>query len=680
MMHYTPLDPSRREIRLIELLPRATNNAPQSEEAPRCNLFHVSLDETLGYAALSYRWGDSRDTQTIMIGHSSIRVTRNLYSALVHLRNEKTARHMWIDALCINQSDSKEKSWQVQLMREIYQRATFVSIWLGPADTTSDKAMDFLHSLGTKAMRFGLDRGSEVLENVLTQWKKLASDPPSYRDKDIQRVIMKSSDNTKIDLDFVIGDLNELYYSISGFHEKDGLLPVEEIADLFTRSWWSRTWVLQEISLAQKAGFVCGTKCLSRGRCTAALVAFNALRSVLQDKLIYSKATLTPYQSSVAKADLNDRPSIMLGMWYVQKYKPLPLIALLRATCSRGTQSPIPSTAHHLEATDPRDKIYGLLGLAADSDELKKFGLQPDYNQSCQDVYTSVTAAMLKQGQLSVLSLSQFPKALTGLPSWVPDWSEPLRSPLQNTGPDHVTLEPRYNASGSLTQTDFVFNSSGATMTMSASGFVYDKIDYIGTTWAEFYLLRAPKYSPFVPAKRLLAELVRLSFLRGELYKNIKERICAASRTVIADLGFNDNGSWKRIGNHRYHTAASFLMICTNDPNETMLLEAGLPKLIKSEGIELEIDTPIANKYIGEIEAKARSRKPFVTANGHLGLGPDYVEPEDVIAVLAGCQVPLVLRKSVNERYELVGEAYVDRIMDGEAVVERQNMGAIELC
>lgn len=152
MMHYAPLDRSKAEIRLIELLPRAANSTSPSKRPPQCNLIHASLDDKLDYSALSYTWGDPRDTQMITIGHSSVPIIRNPYSALEHLRYDKTARTIWIDAICINQSDSEEKSWQAQIMRDICQRANFVSTWLGPADATSDKIMDFLHRFGTKAI------------------------------------------------------------------------------------------------------------------------------------------------------------------------------------------------------------------------------------------------------------------------------------------------------------------------------------------------------------------------------------------------------------------------------------------------------------------------------------------------------------------------------------------------
>ncbi|KAH8765275.1 heterokaryon incompatibility protein-domain-containing protein [Hyaloscypha sp. PMI_1271] len=645
-----PLDPSKKEIRLIELHPRPANTSTQRDLTPRCDLIHVSLDDKPDYAALSYTWGDARDTEMITVGPSSVPVTQNLYSALEHLRYDKTVRVIWIDALCIHQGDNEEKSWQVQLMREIYQRASFVTIWLGPADLTSDEVMDFLRQFGTRAMRFGLD------------------------------VTVRDENST--DKHFMMGDLNELYYSISGSHGQDRLFPVEGMADLFERPWWGRTWVLQEISLAEKADFACGTKRLSRRCCTAALNAFTALAFVFQEMMMLKGAifTSTAYQRSVAMAGFDWRPNFSLAMWNIQRYSPYPLLALLRATCSAVIQ-PLAITVLSLEASDPRDKIYGLLGLAADRDQLKEFGIQPDYSKSCQELYISVTSAILRQGHVSVLSLNSFPKTQIGLPSWVPDWSRPLESCLQGTGIDHMTLDPEYKASGSLLPSSPLFNRVGATTSVSVSGFIYDELHEIGTTWAEFFNpLQSTISNPFVAAKKLLAELVRLSILGGEVYKTLKERICGAARTTTAEIGYNETGRWARIGNRRYDTAASLLTIQVNDgSDETRLLNSELLALIMSDEVQTAFDPYDAAKFCGEIGAKACGRKPFVTKKGHLGLGLDHIEPGDAVAVVIGCQVPFVLRKSMGERYKIIGEAYVDGIMDGEAVVGREIVGVLEL-
>jgi hypothetical protein len=244
-----------------------------------------------------------------------------------------------------------------------------------------------------------------------------------------------------------------------------------------------------------------------------------------------------------------------------------------------------------------------------------------------------------------------------------------------------MTLDPEYKASGSLLPSSPLFNRVGATTSVSVSGFIYDELHDIGATWAEFFNpLQSTISDPFVAAKKLLAELVRLSRLGGEVYKTLKERICGAARTTTVEIGYNEIGRWARIGNRRYDTAASLLTIQVNDgSDETRLLNSELLALIMSDEVQTAFDPYDAAKFCGEISAKACGRKPFVTKKGHLGLGLDHVEPGDAVAVVIGCQVPFVLRKSMGGRYKIVGEAYVDGIMDGEAVVGREIVGVLEL-
>lgn len=54
---------------------------------------------------------------------------------LRHLRKREKQRFLWIDAICINQNDNKEKACQVQLMEEIYQQAENVHVWLGEGNS-----------------------------------------------------------------------------------------------------------------------------------------------------------------------------------------------------------------------------------------------------------------------------------------------------------------------------------------------------------------------------------------------------------------------------------------------------------------------------------------------------------------------------------------------------------------
>jgi hypothetical protein len=86
------------------------------------------------YKALSYTWGDSADTVPIILNDRTVYITRNLKEALQCLRNLQIAVPVWVDAVCINQADDAERTTQVQLMRQIYQTADEVIVYLGHAE------------------------------------------------------------------------------------------------------------------------------------------------------------------------------------------------------------------------------------------------------------------------------------------------------------------------------------------------------------------------------------------------------------------------------------------------------------------------------------------------------------------------------------------------------------------
>ncbi|CVL08087.1 related to HETEROKARYON incompatibility protein [Fusarium mangiferae] len=127
-------------IRLLRLLPH------QDEHAPiQCRLFDCALADsgsTRPYSALSYVWGSENKPQSISIDGCDLPIGENLYMALSHLRDRSIERTIWIDAICINQRDPKEKGQQVQSMAKIYAKASRVIVWLGGATPDSDQALE----------------------------------------------------------------------------------------------------------------------------------------------------------------------------------------------------------------------------------------------------------------------------------------------------------------------------------------------------------------------------------------------------------------------------------------------------------------------------------------------------------------------------------------------------------
>ena len=92
------------------------------------------------YEALSYAWGDPKCTNNIRIGEAKLGVATNLYVALQYLRSETKPRVLWIDAICINQTDLPERGQQVRIMDSIYRGAECVLAWLGERNESSDAA------------------------------------------------------------------------------------------------------------------------------------------------------------------------------------------------------------------------------------------------------------------------------------------------------------------------------------------------------------------------------------------------------------------------------------------------------------------------------------------------------------------------------------------------------------
>ncbi|KAH5730829.1 hypothetical protein HBI17_219230 [Parastagonospora nodorum] len=90
------------------------------------------------YDAISYTWatesGHDRKTGRIHCPDGAIAITENCEAALRTLRLPIAPRQLWVDAICINQSNVDERNHQVELMEQIYRLASTVHICI--QDTT----------------------------------------------------------------------------------------------------------------------------------------------------------------------------------------------------------------------------------------------------------------------------------------------------------------------------------------------------------------------------------------------------------------------------------------------------------------------------------------------------------------------------------------------------------------
>jgi hypothetical protein len=124
---YRPLDPGRREFRLVKLKPSTQLSSPVC-----CELVETQLDNHPPYEAISYVWGDPKVKAPVHVEDAVLHVTVNLECALRYFRWEHEVRWLWVDAISINQEDINERS-QVRLMKDVYSCCVADLIWFGEA-------------------------------------------------------------------------------------------------------------------------------------------------------------------------------------------------------------------------------------------------------------------------------------------------------------------------------------------------------------------------------------------------------------------------------------------------------------------------------------------------------------------------------------------------------------------
>lgn len=144
---YEHLKDPTSDLRLIGI-----DSAPDTDVV-RCILRTYSAQECPSYEALSYAWGDDAQKSTIVMsggrGDALFEVTLNLESALLNLRKRQTGQttdlqmFIWIDALCIDQTNLEERNIQVQRMRSIYRNARRVVVYLGDYKEPTDRSIVF---------------------------------------------------------------------------------------------------------------------------------------------------------------------------------------------------------------------------------------------------------------------------------------------------------------------------------------------------------------------------------------------------------------------------------------------------------------------------------------------------------------------------------------------------------
>lgn len=123
-------------VRILNLEPDSDFESPLRGVITQHRLTVEAVEpDGCGYSAISYAWGDPTPSHKLSLRLNDqwafLPITRNADLLLRHLRDVHQKTPLWIDGVCLNQSDEEENDQQIPLMGQIYAHAKRVHIWLG---------------------------------------------------------------------------------------------------------------------------------------------------------------------------------------------------------------------------------------------------------------------------------------------------------------------------------------------------------------------------------------------------------------------------------------------------------------------------------------------------------------------------------------------------------------------
>ncbi|KAF1847615.1 HET-domain-containing protein, partial [Cucurbitaria berberidis CBS 394.84] len=577
---------SGREIRVLDLLPGSWN------DVVKCDIRIVSLDGNAAYEALSYVWGESPDTKSIEVSGQRVLITLNLYSALRRLRYSDRKRAIWIDQLCINQWDISEKEIQVSLMRDTYRACSHCVLWLG--------------EIPDATQGFGQEDAEAVFDFITSVAEKDLALPRERSEQELPTLLQDG-------------------------HQGEKARKAFAAFAMYGNPWWQRIWTIQESILPDSAELVWGPLSISRkdvmlvarrlkhgprGNLTSFSVAFQARRRQ-HDELL--RWLLYPVHGFLHSQN-GEEPLDLFMRW------------------------------RHRQATDPRDKVYALLGLLPAN--ILPNAQSCSYLVSVPLLFSQVTLDLIRYegGLRPLVAASEMAHRTLQLPTWAIDFACSNRvGKRQLKWWGHSHRYGQFSAGGTR---ELQFAVSNAGKTLALTGALVDQVldvNEVYTVADDEPLLRSRVWDIMSSSEELVQRFMA-SQTDLKTYPGGGSWSSALWRAMIGDLIMDEFPIERAKDSHEKPFTQARDRIAQGKP---------------------EVPNPVLESLRGMVPNHAF----FITESGYIGIGPPHTLPGDQVWVFHGGKVPFLMRKfergdvgDQTNRLTLVGDAYVHGIMDGEAV------------
>ena len=619
---YRPL--RMNEIRVLTVLPGKAGTSLE------CHLSVRNLDDPGEYEALSYAWETWEPSSSISLHHQSINVTPGLASALETFRLVDRPRHLWVDALCINQQDAEETSNQVMLMADIMERATEVCIWLGEEDEDSQWAFSSYH-----------------------------------------RILR----------------LHDIHDLIS---HKSMLRQVLALSGLAKRAWFHRRWCVQDVCGAKKATLYCGTYTLEWDTFADVITLLWAYIKRSQD----FARDLVEWNWRGQRSPLDDLMCLGAFVEVVNNvFRRTDSGQILERVVSLET---LVCDLVWLNVTIPHDSIYSLLSLAKDANKLR--GLPPSLNLKTW-THPILSPTVRKAVEAFRKPLERQREKLRRIEI---DYTKPFTEVCRDfihlaiSGSNSLDIICRPWAPAVADLPSWVSTVSKASMiTQMDKRFVRINADELvgrsGPGRSKVYEASGPSHPIFLLTARELC-------VEGFILDKVRAKQTPAWMGNIPP-GWMDFLGWTEVSTLPPESSWR-LLVANRDPNgrlppthyrlalqqvfqqirpsHSFNLSQRFQRITSDEGLNVSQQLAVSTAHVQEFLHRVQSvvwRRRLIMTEEHrsVGLAPAETQEGDVVAILYGCSVPVILRQTVNPEGEgmaftLIGECYIDEMMDGRAL------------
>lgn len=566
----------------------------------------------------------------VTLGESKFVVRENLELALHHLRQKDRDRKLWIDAVCIDQRNKKERGHQAARMSKIFQYAKTVCVWLGPAAEHSDDAVEFVKRL----------------------WH-----------------LKKSMTDARTTADCEWRLFKETFLSY-GYPQAQEFTQLRALGFLMKRAWFYRRWVVQEVAFAVDIVVQCGHAVVGWKEFTFAISFLHAHHEKLIHLLRMYNMWEFQYLAPNEQGMVPDIQAEAAARFLFVTKDLLRKDGLNRFTSLVDIEALVVKFSD-LQVSDGRDSVYALLSLANDTKESNQ--LSPDYAKSSTEVCVDFVRHVLRSRKsLDILCHHWAPLAKDiKLPSWIMSSkpacdSDVLLQHSSRAGESFIEHSGSwYKASNHKPACAKVISLTPFTHILQAKGCVTGTISTASEDCAVDGIIPWPW------------RLVLGSLEYSDSYSQFSDfwHVLVGGRTVDGQWPPSTFGSICRCLFQQHYTGLINVPEILEFFQGTSSELLSMPKGLLADITQCED----AFDFFQRLQACCCGRR-LVATSDRIGLVPSNAKRGDLVCVLLGCNVPVILRRmdDSKEEYLFIGEAYFQGIMDGEAL-EQVDAGKLSL-